>query len=174
MITYLISNDYEQTARCLDQVRLSRQIVECIQVVKVLQAYNVINDLFGHKMPFGILFPPVIKLWILSESQPGMSYLKDNHRTLIPELYHYFMVLCAEWERNNGKIHNCMSKFPGQNIRLGKMGKLQWSEEVYSSHRARLLEKDFGHYNQVFQREGLIVEKKRSYVWANPVVSVQY
>ena len=162
MITFLLSNDYQQTARCLDLTRLSRQIVDCIHILRCLEAYNLLEEEFP-QIPMGIIFSPIVKLWSLG----GRDKCNDRHRTLIPELYQYFLTLNQEWIRVKGKAHLSYVKFAIPKNNREPM-KLQWPEEVLNSHRVKLYWKDPAYYASVYAREEIEFTNVEKYVWENP------
>ena len=170
MNTFLLSNNYRQTARCLDIERLNRQIVECVHVAKALVLYETAREKFNRQIPFGVIFPPVIKLWML-----------DDDTLLLPELKQYFDEMCIEWRRLRGKDHrssltfnwdSVMSWQAKEDLRNGvRPFTLEWPAITYSSNYRRLTQKDPTHYGNVFQREGIPpLEDGIGYPWVNPVV----
>lgn len=162
MITFLIDNDHQVTARCLDYVRLNRQLTECVQIAKLLYSYDLIRKAFStRRVPFGIIFPPVVKLWIAPND-------KD---VLLNELFQYYYVLHEEWKRLSGKEHNSFCSFDWARFtNNNRTSVLVWPIEVIHSHRSKLMLKDPTHYGQVFARERILVEKTLSYVWQAPEI----
>ena len=172
MNTFLIHPNHRVTAKCLDIERLNRQLCECIGVAKALFLYEKTREMFNRQIPFGVIFPPVIKLWLL-----------DEDTILLPELFSYYVILAEEWRKIKGTDHKTTETFDwNPYIRTGMRGErvrggerpwdLEWPEEVHQSHRARLFQKDTSYYGKVFREEGLqIVESKDViYKWKNPFI----
>lgn len=173
MNTFLLSNDHEQTARCLDSERLNRCLCDCIGIAKLLILYDIARERFNRQIPFGIVFSPVIRLWML-----------DEDTILLPELQDYYLTLNREWRKLRGKDHKTTTTFNWQSlfemngwtmesVRMGdRPWKLEWPIAVYHSHRARLLKKDPTHYGYSLVREGLSETggMEGHYSSANPIV----
>lgn len=160
MNTFLVSNNHQVTARCLDIYRLNRQIIECIHLAKILGLYKIALEQF-HKIPFGVNFPPVIQLWLFEQD--------GKYQVALPELYEYFNFLCQEWEKTHLLPHGMTTR----KWILPERPKCQllWPSEVIISHRNALLRKDNTHYSMVFKRERIdVVENNTGYVWEHPLV----
>ena len=159
MNTFLVSGNYAQCARILDPQRLNRQLSECCTIAKLLVAYELISN--NGKLPFGVIFPPVIKLW-----------LDSNHDPLYLELREYYNTMNDEWRRHhNGKDHGTFNSFYWRSGPSNKTPrKLDWPIMVYQSHRSKLLSKDYSYYFRNFTREGLEIPPVMSYVWTFPDV----
>ena len=142
----------------LDQRRLSRQIVECNSVAVLLHTYQKIG-----KVPWGVQFHPVINLWI------------SDGRVLIAELWEYQKVLSKEWKRLNGRDHKASYSLNWRGLFDSYTPiKLAWPEEVYESHKAKLLEKDSAYYYSALVRNGLsIPDNITEYSWSNPYEDIR-
>ena len=165
MNTFLIGNDHARTARCLDPGRLNRQLTECIQIAKCLRAYEIVKAPNG-KIPFGVQFPPVIKLWI-----------SDSGKILIPELFDYYRTLHIEWKCTVSKNRTNHGSFRTFNWNaVGAFNRkpltVEWDDSVYESHKAKLLSKDASFYTAVFQREAIEIPSSFDveYTWESPVI----
>ena len=164
MMTFLVSNDFNQCSRILDPERLNRQIQDCCRIASCLKAYELVIKLNGGRIPFGMFFPKVIQLW-LSNSSSFMYTHPNGYKEckkigsgeiLLPELHYYFLCMCFEWERIRGKEHQLFLTFDwtGKESR-GFLYKLNWPEEVFLFHRSKLLEKDFSYYSRKLNQEKL-------------------
>lgn len=156
MNTFLISNDFSQCARVLDHQRLSRQICEIPNIFKCLNAYELIKKEQG-KIPFGIQFPSVLRLWTA-----------ESGTILYPELHDYFKNVCQEWKKRTGNSHAIEFKYNWK-FSSRPISTLEWTQEVYDSHRSQLLFKDFHHYSTKFRLEKLSVDYHYlPYSWDHP------
>ena len=167
MNTFLVHEDHTVTARCLDPQRLNRQITECIEICKVLFVRDKIRLLFhDRRIPFGIVFPPVTRLWI--------APFRNSEITLMQELYSYYRTMCSEWQRiHKGIVHSTQDNFSWDRYLWPKRDRfdLVWPLSVYQSHRTKLLIKDPSHYSEVFRREEITVDESvNSYTWISPII----
>lgn len=160
MNTFLPSDNYVTCGRTLDPQRLSRQISECVTVAKLLVAHEKIS--YNGKLPFGVKFPPVIKLWISEDCQ-----------VLLPELRQYQYILNSVWQELRGSVHGSLLHFNWTGVGGFRRPpyQLTWPDSVHRSHRSRLLSKDFGYYRTSFEREGLLMtEPGDAYSWEHPSI----
>lgn len=133
MQTFLTHYDYYKSAEVLDNRRLNKQIVECSQIYKALTVPN-----------YGWQGHPAVKMWRRYEG-----------RLLLYGLAHYY-----EWQqrwilkKRAGKqchksgieLQQCLSSFRG-NAQTSPEWRYN-SPDIYSSHRAALLYKDYAWYSQ--------------------------
>ena len=139
MQTFLPYPDFQQSARCLDNKRLGKQRVECLQILKAL------ND-----PKYGWQNHPAVKMW------RGHSY----------KLTQYGYAICDEWigrgfnDTCREKIQSILANLP---ISYGAHLNPTWvgHESFHSSHRSNLLRKDPVHYGQF----GWVESNDLPYVW---------
>lgn len=165
MITFIVSNDHGETAQCLDQSRLNHQLTECVQIAKILKCYDLVKQEFN-KIPFGLIFPPIIKLWTYND--------RGCTKTLIPELYEYTKALNKEWKKYREVDHQSANSFDWIPYLTRAPLSITWPNAVINSHRAKLLHKDPTHYSFTFERLGLPVidDNGDNYVWRSPTESL--
>jgi len=145
--TFLPYPDFAQSARVLDNKRLGKQRVECLQILKTLakgptEVVQKIDRRTGDTVAIHRKTPwynhPAVQQW------KGHEYL----------LYHsYFASVCGEWLQRGFK-DTCYEKarlvmlstdWPWQ-----RLDEPSWlgNEAYHASHRSNLLRKDFAHYSQ--------------------------
>lgn len=155
MQTFLPYSDFTKSAQCLDNRRLGKQRVECLQILQTID--------FGPyqkaKKP-GIFDLPK---WEKCESK---DWLKDttiyyyretpwqNHpavkmwRNNEPLLCIYGLTICNEWKRRGFK-DTCAEKIMNSPFaRGGWSSNIRFTEQFHASHRSNLLRKDPIHYGQ--------------------------
>lgn len=120
MQTFLPYADFEATARVLDELRLGKQRVEVLQILRAL-----LRPAYGWK------HHPAVLMWKGYE----------------PALASYGAAICEEWVRR-GRADTCAAKIE-EELRDGLGETLDvtlppWlgDERVHESHRANLLRKD--------------------------------
>jgi hypothetical protein len=124
-----LADGYGRCAEVLDNKRLGKQRVECMQIVKAL----VLPD-------YGWKNHPAVKMWA-----------KD-----LAGLIAYADAVCLEWSHVRGykdtcqqKIHAIMREADLPYFELGSSYPEWWGNElVHASHRANLLHKDPDWYGQ--------------------------
>lgn len=126
MQTFLPVENFQESAKILDYKRLGKQRVECKQILLALQ-----NKAKGIKS--GWQNHPATLMW-------------EGYEKL---LCIYALAMCEEWIERGYKD----SLWPFFNQQYGNYAIVKiprwWGwEPLYSSHRARLLEKDPLHYGQ--------------------------
>ena len=119
MQTFLPFPDYEKSAQCLDNKRLGKQRVECLQILNVLTSKKEKVAWQNH---------PAVKMW----------------KGFEPALLDYTRAVCLEWKSRGfndtvyDKVNN-LFKFNDENKLLPHwFGK----EIFHASHRANLLRKN--------------------------------
>lgn len=132
MQTFLPFNTFHQSAECLDNKRLGKQRVECIQILNVLMGVKT-----------GWKNHPAVKMW------------KGYEHCLMV----YTMVIISEWKRRGYK-DTCMDKLfelIDRSTAIDPMASLEdisppWlhDERVIESHRSNLMRKNPEHYSQYF------------------------
>lgn len=125
MQTFVPYPDFAASAACLDNKRLGKQRVECLQIL---------NTLTGRST--GWRNHPAVKLWAGHEQS----------------LCVYALVICAEWTKRGykdtvaDKILVILDELPlSTEIRMP-----DWvgDEALHASHRSNLLRKDSAYYGQ--------------------------
>lgn len=126
MQTFLPYGDYEQSAQVLDNRRLGKQRVECLQILKALTV-----ETYGWKNH------PAVKMWVGYEAS----------------LVDYSIYICDEWIKRGFK-DTCREKIftiaEANNLLDDVPIAPQWlyDERIHASHRSNLLRKAPEHYNQ--------------------------
>lgn len=122
MQTFLPYPDFDKSARVLDNKRLGKQRVECLQILRTLLGYS---DGWKHH--------PAVKMW------------RGHEGTLAL----YGMDVCLEWQRR-GYQDSCFEKidrlFP--NGFAAPSPPWMGREDFHASHRSNLLRKDPVWYGQ--------------------------
>lgn len=129
MQTFLPYSDFEASAKCLDNKRLGKQRVEGYQILKCLLNTSEKRGWINH---------PAVKMW------------KGYEQALI----RYTRAICQEWI-NKGFKDTVLQKI--YNIIQDNTNYVNpwWlgDERLHSSHRSKLLSKDFYHYKQFNWKE---------------------
>lgn len=138
MQTFLPYPDFAQSAACLDNNRLGKQRVECLQILKALTDPS-----------YGWQNHPAVKMW------------RGYHDRLVQ--YSYF--ICDEWNMRGFK-DTCKAKIqatlliaPREDI--GKTPGWLGNPAFHASHRSNLLRKDPVHYGQF----GWTEPNNLPYIW---------
>jgi hypothetical protein len=137
MQTFLPHKDYVESAKCLDRIRLGKQRVECLQIMKALTDKD-----------YGWQSHPAVNMW----------------RGLEWELFMYSKAICKEWT-GRGYKDTCWDKIrrvfwedvwakhpqidpKSDNIKLSKDVSPIWQDddELYTSHKSNLVRKNPEHY----------------------------
>jgi hypothetical protein len=139
MQTFLPLPDYVQSAQMLDNKRLGKQRVECLQILKAL-----------HDPSYGWQSHPAVKMW-------------EGH---VQSLVEYSLKVCLEW-RARGFNDTCLDKiaeFIDPNTYWPPNPKPPWlNEEFCRSHQSKLKSKLPEHYDKLFPA----VPNDLPYVWPN-------
>lgn len=127
MQTFLPYPDFAESARVLDNKRLGKQRVECLQIYRSLTIPS-----------YGWKNHPVVKMW-------------KNHRGA---LVGYLYAIVCEWRdrkyKNNIDVCHLVMGIPKEEF---KNPNWLGDERLHSSHRSNLLRKDFKHYSQFGWKE---------------------
>ena len=125
MQTFLPFSDYRQSAMCLDNRRLGKQRVECLQILRVLTNGNPKAAWYHH---------PAVQMW------------KGYENSLVQ----YGQIICGEW-LNRGFKDTCLAKITALENKTKKTFCPLWLgvPEFHASHRSNLLRKDFGWYGKL-------------------------
>jgi hypothetical protein len=122
MQTFLPFPDYAKSAEVLDNRRLGKQRVECLQLLKAL-----------HDPSYGWKHHPATKMW-------------RGHETSLVE---YGVAVCLEWRRRGFK-DTCLGKIAVYGVR-GNSPKPDWlTFEFCQSHQSNLIQKDPPFYGPKF------------------------
>jgi len=161
MQTFLPLPNFGNSAKCLDDSRLKKQVVEGFQILNILAGFRT-----------GFRHHPAVLMW------------KNNRYALT--VYCMFCLDEYELNRNNSPMvvrtlvwPNCPSSMrlafaAHQRIALDEPGRVcsppDWfgGEAFHSAHRSILLAKDFGHYKQFGWKESPAVKNEKGqfpYVW---------
>ncbi len=156
MNTFIISNNFEDTAKILDNKRLNKQITEGMQLILVFfRKLNIIND---NKK--GWLNHPVQKIW------------KDQNQTIyIYQLINYIDQMYYEWVRRSYK-HCWIQRREyflelidnNKNLFGNKNDIINWTNDCFTIMKGNLLRKKFDYYSQFF---GNNIEPVNGYLWEN-------
>lgn len=135
MQTFLPYPDFAKSAMCLDNKRLGKQRIECLQILKAL------ND-----SSYGWQNHPAVKMW--------------RHWNI--SLASYGEIICLEW-RKRGFKDTCLEKLkPYSALRVDLQPcPSKFTEEFHASHRSNLLRKDPVHYGQF----GWTEPQDLPYIW---------
>lgn len=142
MQTFLPYPDFAESARVLDRLRLGKQRVECLQILKALT-----DEHYGWKDH------PAVRMW------------KGHEGSLVKYAY----AICDEWTRRGykdtvrGKIAEYKKQIESWSGPLNEMPPrwLGTNANVHSSHKAALLVKAPDHYSKF----GWTEVPKLDYVW---------
>lgn len=128
MQTFLPYSDYSQSASVLDNKRLGKQRVECLQILNALS-----NPTYGWQNH------PAVKMW----------------RGYTNSLVEYGLIICSEWAFVRGFNDTCSDKIVAHYRSNEGIVKPKWhiDERLYVSHRSNLLRKDEPFYRQFFKFE---------------------
>jgi len=123
MQTFLPYRDFVDSASVLDDKRLGKQRVECLQILRAL-----------HDPGYGWQNHPAVLMWKGYESM----------------LLRYAFAICVEWRHHRGFNDTCWAKCVEFDNPLRPLFIPPWlgDEDFHASHRANLLRKDPGHYLQ--------------------------
>ena len=139
MQTFLPYPSFERSATVLDDKRLGKQRVECLQILKAL------ND-----PTYGWQNHPAVKMW-----RGSTFYLAD-----------YAWAVCEEWTKR-GYSDTCLDKICAlESVETATMGNClvpKWlgNEAFHASHRSNLLRKNPDHYRKFWPDE----PDNLPYVW---------
>lgn len=156
MNTFLISNNFQETAAILDNKRLFKQVVEGSQLISVfLRRLSILND--GKK---GWLNHPALNIW------------KDkNNQIYIYQLINYVDQMYFEWTINREYQSSWLIKkeellklidkysiiFAYKNLTI------QWSDETFKVMKSNLIRKKPEYYIKFFGN----LEPIDGYLWEN-------
>lgn len=170
MQTFLPFADFSKSAACLDDKRLGKQRVECLQILKALQPPARCEPCKGTgTLSFG---------WIRGVAQSMAQCPRCKAEGYIPRAWSnhpatrmwrgyenalicYGQTMCDEWIAR-GNEDTCRDKLARYMIREStKSPPWMHDERLHSSHRAALLYKLPAHYSQF----GWTETPKQDYYW---------
>ena len=142
MQTFLPYPDFNKSARCLDRLRLGKQRVETIQLLRAILSPT----------PTGWSNHPATKMW---HSHPWT-------------LAYYGMTMCVEWQKR-GYQDTCLFKIIDLAKHIERtLERPSWLGDpaFHASHRSNLLRKDPIHYSQF----GWTEPSDLPYLWPEPLM----
>ncbi len=163
MQTFLPYPDFTRSAQVLDNKRLGKQRVECLQILQTLAKGPTIcscckQSWDGESLHY-CFRPNLVKTpWY---NHPAVKMWRGYDDRLVE----YGLTICLEWVRRGFK-DNCFDKIDAMLIKapVSSIGKTpDWINnlEFHASHRSNLLRKDPMHYGQFGWTEPPTLE----YVW---------
>jgi len=136
MQTFLPYESFEKSAEVLDNKRLGKQRVECLQILQVLKKGDKAKGWKNH---------PAVKMW-------------KGHETW---LISYGVSICDEWIQRGFK-DSCRVKIENL-VNYSKISSYPpWlgNRKFHTSHKSNLLRKDITHYSKFFK-----CKEDYPYVW---------
>lgn len=127
MQTFLPYPDFTESAAALDRLRLGKQRVEALQILRALTRED-----------YGWKHHPAVKMW----------------RGYEPALVAYGLAICEEWVARGGK-DNCAAQIQAEGPAPSTAHLPAWvgDEQFHRAHRSALLRKDPDHYGPQFGGE---------------------
>lgn len=147
MQTFVPFESYKRCARVLDNKRLGKQRIECVQILNTLSGLSA-----------GWANHPAVKMWAGHENALAI----------------YTEWICTEWI-SRGYVDNQLERVRELRHSIGWPSKsslrpVWWGTEVHDSHKAQLLRKNYDHYLQSICRgdeemADKLMEKHEGYIW---------
>lgn len=127
MQTFLPYPDFRESAAALDRLRLGKQRVEALQILRALT-----------REEYGWKHHPAVKMW-------------RGHE---PALVAYGLAICEEWVARGGS-DTCAAQIQAEGPAPSTADLPAWvgDEEFHRAHRSALLRKDPEHYGPQFGDE---------------------
>ncbi len=163
MQTFLPYSDFKMSAQVLDNKRLGKQRVECLQILKTLKKGPYLCDECNYSFSYGCCGghgKPKKTPWY---NHPAVRMWKGYEQALM----YYLHAMCYEWTINRAFKDTCWIKaievgFRPPNVGIeAEMPPWLGKEEFHKSHQSNLLRKDQNHYGKFF----LGVSNDLPYVW---------
>lgn len=151
MQVFVPFNDIHESVRVLDTLRLRKQLLECIGILSIL-----------YKLP-------------KADGSPRKGHL--NHPAVLqwkywPGYLATYAMECVEELEHRGFFSEKMRE-QAESFNVDDTPPIWWGDEqVHSSHRSRLLQKDPAHYGQFDWYEANT--EPQSYWWAIPTSDSEY
>ena len=138
MQTFLPWPDFGRSANCLDRLRLGKQRVETLQILKTLATDHGSGAWANH---------PAVRMW------------KGHELVLIQ----YGQAICGQWT-DRGYQDSCAEKISKYKSWFKNRTSPKWlgNDDFHLAHRSNLLRKFPQHYTQFFE-PGL--KPDLSYIW---------
>lgn len=144
MQTFLPYEEYHKSAAVLDNARLGKQRVECLQIMKALAGYYSKTNAWKNH--------PAVKMW----------------RNYPLSLLAYGRIICLEWKKRGFKDTCEQKMFDIYNANFynkqdpSVLPPFLGDEAFHLSHRSNLLRKNEKHYRQYFGED---CPNNLNYVW---------
>jgi len=137
--TFLISDDWNETARALDTRRLGRQIQEVYELASVVLRHEL-GQPAVENMLTGLSIPQIERLWTAYQHHPVVRMWVGHSRALVE----YGQACADEWQERQGIAHLMGAKIEKLMILYGEFltqapPLWQYREELYKVHRGVLL-----------------------------------
>lgn len=156
MQTFLPFPDFKQSAQCLDNKRLGKQRVECLQILKALAKGAKSCKICGNQSPLFTTYHDFCK----SENRlhtiintpwynhPAVQMWKGFEW----QLFEYLDCITTEWVKRGYK-DTCLKKscsIMNENFKASLGNRANWlgNEKFHASHRSSLLAKNFDYYKR--------------------------
>lgn len=150
MQVFVPQNTFEESVACLDDRRLYKQVLEALQLLGVILDLPKVDG----SPRTGWRNHPATLQW-----KPWPGALRKYAEVGIRE--------CARRGMKTAPLEKMLARVPS--LPSEEMPSWWGEERVHSSHRARLLQKDFEHYSQFGWQEANDPNlKDQSYWWAIP------
>ncbi len=153
MQTFLAYKSFEESAKVLDNKRLGKQRVECLQLLKALkQGQHCMYNLAEKKYLYGNV---VSADGYQIRSTPWYNHTATQMWVKYPAaLISYGMAICYEWTKRGFK-DTCGDKISHyyEIFQVYETPKWLGDERLHSSHRAALLAKNNSWYSQFGWKE---------------------
>ena len=166
MNTFLPYADFAKSAAVLDNKRLGKQRVECMQLLTgLLGIAPIVNEKKEHIIESG--------KWLYKLAEKPSRWL--NHpaskmwKGYEGALYAYSVLICEEWVKRGfkdscgGKIIDAMAIFEPNCFKINSTYP-PWMGDVdfHLAQQSNLLRKDYNHYSQYF---GTTLPDNMPYIW---------
>ena len=163
MQTFLPFSNFKLSAQVLDNKRLGKQRVECLQILKTLKKGPHICTECNYPFSYGCCGghgKPKSTPWY---NHPAVKMWEGYEQALM----YYLHAMCYEWVVNRGFKDTCWEKsiqvgFSPPNVgQEPQMPPWMGNEEFHKSHQSNLLRKNKDHYGKFFM--GMV--DNLPYVW---------
>jgi len=163
MQTFLPYPDFARSAQVLDNKRLGKQRVECLQILNTLKKgkFTCVHCKYDDNEPYASdnCSVNVIHVWKRTPwyNHPAVKMWRGHEQALVI----YGLTVCNEWRNRNFK-DTCEAKIKAFE-KFEVVFDPPWlgDEQLHASHRSNLLRKDPQHYGKFGWTEPPTLE----YVW---------
>jgi Pyrimidine dimer DNA glycosylase len=161
MQTFLPFADFAKSASVLDNKRLGKQRVECLQILQTLAKGEYVVDVTSHAVKAEIAVTGVWPRKTAWYNHPAVRMWRGYN----DRLAEYSLIICDEWLKRGFK-DTCRAKI-GQLLlaspyTLGMIPNWLGNSDFHASHRSNLLRKDPIYYSKF----GWTEPPTLSYVWS--------